>query len=79
MSSATVGMVRPQVVPPTGGVFGKPPALPAVPEKKKKKQSLGVPKEGMKDPKVGKSNVRPKATEDPVSIMSGGKPKKEMK
>lgn len=79
MSSATVGMVRPQVVPPTGGVFGKPPALPAVPEKKKKKPTIGAPKDEMKSPKAGKSGLRPKIGEDPVSIMSGGKPKKEMK
>lgn len=90
MSSATVGMVRPQVVPPTGGVFGKPPMPPEVPGKKKK-PSIGVPKEGMKSPKMGKpergggkppqrsGGKPPQKTEDPISIMSGNKPKKEMK
>lgn len=90
MSSATVGMVRPQVEnPPSGGVFGKPPSPPAVPSMKKKKPSVGVPKEGTKPPKTGKpersggkppqrSGAKPpQKPEDPIAIMGGGKPKKE--
>lgn len=67
MSSATVGMTRPQVAnPPSGGVFGPPMDPPVVAGKPKRPKAPVSPK-----------NVKPagQKPKDPMAVMGGKKEK----